>query len=140
MELFIGNLAEKVTYADLIGFFKGFSNKAKIRIVIKRQANGSRIRYGVIVFDSDKFALKAIKKLNRKPLRGLCVELREYFHRYYANERRALNWRDKPWSGVERRQHERRKPQEGRADNAPPKSQKREADKAGGFSHQVRKG
>lgn len=109
MEVYIGNLEPKITYGDLISFLKGFSSKAKIRIIEKRQSDGSKIRYGIAAFDSDKLALKAIRKLNNKPLRGERVIVREYFHRYYANERRDLNWRDKPWSGVERRRQERRK-------------------------------
>jgi uncharacterized protein YifE (UPF0438 family) len=35
--------------------------------------------------------------------------VREYKQRSYSNERRALNWRDKPWDGVERRISERRR-------------------------------
>ncbi len=109
MDVFVGNLAFNVTYTDLIGFFKGFSNKMKLRIVDKRQDDGSKNRYAIATFISDKLALKAIKKLNGKVLRGERLVLREYFNRYYANERRALNWRDKPWNGVERRLSERRK-------------------------------
>ena len=109
MEVFIGNLAPNTSLTDLIGFFKGFSSKAKIRLVEKRLEDGNRIRYGIANFESDKLALKAIKKLNQKPLRGQRVVVREYFHRYYANERRAVNWRDIPWEGVERRQQERRR-------------------------------
>lgn len=109
MEIFIGNLSPHTTLSDLIGFFKGFSNKAKFRIIEKRQDDGSRYRYGIAFFDSDKLALKAIKKLHQKPLRGELVVLREYFHRNYSNERRALNWRNIPWQGVERRQQERRR-------------------------------
>lgn len=109
MEVFIGNLADNVSVTDLTAFFKAFANKARIRIVEKRQEDGSRIRYGIANFDTDKLALKAIKKLNQKELRGRAVVLREYIHRSYSNERRALNWRDKPWDGPERRRVERRK-------------------------------
>lgn len=109
MEVFIGNLADNVSVTDLTAFFKAFANKARIRIVDKRQEDGSRVRYGVASFDTEKLALKAIKKLNQRELRGRAVVLREYIHRSYSNERRALNWRDKPWSGPERRKVERRK-------------------------------
>ncbi len=111
MEVFIGNLSLDITHNDLVIFFKGFAKKAKLRLVDKRREDNSKFRYGVVKFDSDKLALKAIRKLNHKPLRGIRVELREYFHRCYANERRAVNWRNKPWAGVERRQQERRKQQ-----------------------------
>lgn len=109
MEVFIGNLSERVTLTDLTAFLKTFANKARIRIVDKRQEDGSRIRYGIADFDSDKLALKAIKKLNQKVLRGNPVVMREFFHRRYSNERRALNWREIPWSGPERRKDERRR-------------------------------
>jgi RNA recognition motif-containing protein len=109
MEVFIGNLAENVTVSDLTVFFRAFANKVRIRIVEKRQEDRTRVRYAVADFDSDKLAIKAIKKLNQKDLRGRPVVMREYFHRSYNNERRALNWRDKPWNGPERRQVERRK-------------------------------
>jgi RNA recognition motif-containing protein len=109
MEIFIGNLAENVTLRDLTAFFKTFANKAHIRLIEKRQENGTRIRYGIADFDSDKLALKAIKKFNGAVLRGQKVALREFFRRSYSNERRALNWRDKPWDGPERRKDERRK-------------------------------
>lgn len=116
MDVFIGNLAPNASLTDLIGFFKGFSGKAKIRIVEKRMEDGGRCRYGIAAFESDKLAQKAIKKLNNKPLRGQLVALREYFHRYYYNERRAVNWRELPWEGVERRQQERRR-KESRKEN-----------------------
>lgn len=109
MEVFIGNLAPNTSLTDLIGFFKSFAGKAKIRIVEKRLEDGNKLRYGIADFESDRLAQKAIKKLNQKPLRGELVVLREYFHRYYYNERRAVNWRELPWDGVERRQQERRR-------------------------------
>lgn len=109
MEVFIGNLADNVSVTDLTAFFKAFANKARIRIVEKRQEDGSRIRFGIADFDTEKLALKAMKKLNQKELRGKAVVLREYYHRSYSNERRALNWRDRPWNGPERRMEERRK-------------------------------
>ena len=149
MEVFIGNLAPNATLTDLIGFFKGFSNKAKIRIVEKRQEDGSKVRFGIADFESDKLALKAIKKLNQTSLRGDLVVLREYLHRYYGNERRAVNWRDKPWDGVERRQLERRKKETPKAadnfDELIEQSRKKEEEEVGkvrisGYTHLARKG
>lgn len=149
MEVFIGNLAPNATLTDLIGFFKSFSSKARIRIVEKRQENGSKIRYGIADFESDKLALKAIKKLDRKPLRDEPVVLREYLHRYYYNERRAVNWRDAPWEGVERRQNERRRKEAIKTrDNFDTlveesgKNEETEADKVriSGYAHLARKG
>lgn len=149
MEVFIGNLSEKVTLSDLTAFFKAFANKAHIRIVVKRQENGSRVRYGLADFDSDKLALKAIKKLNQKVLRGKSVVMREFYHRRYSNERRALNWRDIPWSGPERRQEERRRQEAAKSQDAfqdmlkqSEKSAEQEAEnlQVSGYTHLARKG
>lgn len=143
MEVFIGNLSLNITHNDLVVFFKGFANKAKLRVVDKQREDGSKVRYGVATFDSDKLALKAIRKLNHKPLRGVRVELREYFHRYCNNERRAVNWRNKPWTGVERRQQERRKQQAHAEspDKLPKKGHEQEETiRISGYAHLARKG
>ena len=109
MDVFIGNLAEKTTLNDLMKFFKGFAKKARFRMVDKKLEDGSRAYFAIAEFESEKLALKAIKKFNGGFLRGQYLVLREFVHRSYTNERRALNWRDKPWTGVERRKTERRK-------------------------------
>ena len=111
MEVFIGKLAANTTHTDLVRFLKGFSGKARISIVEKQQPDGNIARYGIAEFDSDKLALKAIRKLDGQRLCGERMVVREYFYRCYANERRAVNWRHQPWSGVERRKQERRKQQ-----------------------------
>lgn len=109
MELFIGNISERTHVADLIAFFKGFEKKTTFRIEEKRLEDGTLCRYGVANFNEEKLALKALKKLDGKPLLGRNLHLREFFYRSYSNERRALNWRDRPWDGPERRVSERRK-------------------------------
>jgi hypothetical protein len=78
-------------------------------MVDQRLEDGGHTHFAVADFDSDKLALKAIKKLNGALLHGDKVMLREFIHRSYSNERRAVNWRDKPWDGQERRCDERRK-------------------------------
>ncbi|MFO7593906.1 MAG: RNA-binding protein [Pseudomonadota bacterium] len=108
MEVFIGNLAEKTTLNDVMKFFRGFAKKASLRMAEKKLEDGTRVIYAVAEFDSEKLAHKAIKKLNGGLLRGQHLVLREFVHRTYTNERRDLNWRNKPWSGVERRKGERR--------------------------------
>jgi len=149
MEVFIGNLAERVTLTELTAFLKAFASKARIRLIEKRQEDGCKIRYGLADFDSDKLALKAIKKLNQKALRGKEVVMREYFHRSYSNERRALNWRDLPWDGPERRRLERRKkenrnPKDNFKDmiREGEKKAEKEADnlQVSGYAHLARKG
>jgi RNA recognition motif-containing protein len=108
MEVFVGSLNPHTTRSDVMAFLKSFARDARIRMVDQKLENNQRAYYAIADFDSDRLALKAIKKFSGSVLRGEKVMLREYFHRSYSNERRALNWRDQPWTGQERRNHERR--------------------------------
>ena len=108
MEVYAGSFNPQTTRNDLVTFLKSFAHDARIRMIDQELENGVRAYYAILDFDSDRLALKAIKKLNGGVLRGEKIELHEFLHRSYSNERRALNWRDKPWSGLERRNHERR--------------------------------
>ncbi len=108
MELFIGNLPPAANLGELIALFKGFSNKAKFRFEQKTIEDGSRVRYVVADFDNDKYALKMMEKFSGQEYRGQALVIREYLHRSYNNERRAVNWRDKPWRAGERRRNDRR--------------------------------
>jgi RNA recognition motif-containing protein len=111
MDVFIGNLSPRTTLSDLVVFFKGFSSDTRFQLFDKAYEDGSRLRYAVATIEPDKLAEKAIKKLNGQWLQGEAVVLREFLHRNYGNERRAMGWRDKPWHGVERRDNERRRKQ-----------------------------
>lgn len=108
MELFIGNLAHNVTLSEVIAFFKGFSSKGTFRIEERKLDNGEEIKFAVAEFDNDKLALKMIDKYTGTQLHGQELVIREYFYRSYTNERRAVNWREKPWRAGERRRHDRR--------------------------------
>ena len=108
MELFIGNLTPNANLGELIAFFKGFSNKAKFRVEEKTLEDGVTIRYVVADFANDKYALKMMEKFAGQVYRGKELVIREYLHRTYTNERRAVNWRDKPWRAGERRHDDRR--------------------------------
>jgi len=111
MDVFVGNLSPRTTLNDLVVFFKSFSSDARFQIFDKQFEDGSRTRYAIASIEPDKLAEKAIKKLNGTYLQGNTVVLREFLHRSYSNERRAVGWRDKPWGGVERRGNERRRKQ-----------------------------
>jgi RNA recognition motif-containing protein len=108
MEVYVGNLTPKTTRNDVVEFLKSFARDARIQMVDQQLENNQRSYYAIADFDSDRLALKAIKKLNGGVLNGEKVILREYFHRSYSNERRELHWRDRPWNSLERRDHERR--------------------------------
>lgn len=111
MDVFVGNLSPRTTLSDLVTFFKGFASDTRFQLFDKQYEDGSRIRYAVATIEPDKLAEKAIKKLNGQKLHGEAVVMREFLHRNYGNERRAVGWRDKPWHGVERRDNERRRKQ-----------------------------
>lgn len=111
MDVFIGNLSPRTTLSDLVTFFKSYASDTRFQIFDKQFEDGSRARYAVATIEPDKLATKVISKLNGKVLSGNMVVLREYTHRSYGNERRAVGWRDKPWQGVERRDLDRRRKQ-----------------------------
>ncbi len=108
MELFIGNLPPNANIGELIAFFKGFSSRARFRFEEKTLEDGITVRYVVADFDSDKYALKMMEKFAGQVYRGKELVIREYQYRSYNNERRAVNWRDKPWRAGERRRNDRR--------------------------------
>lgn len=110
MDVFVGNLHDSVAYRDVALLFKDFK-QPPVNLVEKAQADGSPVRYAVVTFDSERLAKKAISKFDGHKLRGQPIIVREFVHRGYANERRALDWRSRAWSGPERRQSDRRKGQ-----------------------------
>lgn len=108
MDLYIGNLAPGTSFGDLIALFKGFSKMARFRFEQKKLADGTLVRYAVASFENDKYAIKMMEKFHGHPLNGCALVVREYLHRSYNNERRDVNWRDKPWRAGERRRDDRR--------------------------------
>lgn len=107
MEVFVGNLSSHVSERELQRFFKGYDKQATFK-VHKLICNDGPLYYGLADIEPDKVALKAIRKLNNKPLDGRHVILREFHYRAGSNDRRALNWRTIIWEKVERRANERR--------------------------------
>ena len=118
MEVFVGNLTSHVTERELRRFFKGYDKRATFQIS-KLICNASTSYYAMVDIESDKVALKAIKKLNNKLLDGRHLILREFQYRAGNNDRRALNWRTLVWDKLERRTNERRQKHK-KADNKEP--------------------
>ena len=108
MDLFIDNLPDKASLNDLETFFQGYSHKARFRFAHYNLPDGDKVRYAIASFENGKLALKAINKLNQRSLYGQQLLIREFIHRSYSNERRALGWRDREWHQAERRLRERR--------------------------------
>lgn len=122
MEIFIGNLPVNTSAYELRRLFnqaidkmsggflpwkKPHPGQIAIQIVEKGSAAG-RIRYGHAVIEPETIARHCIQTLNHHFLNGQPLTVREYFQRSYMNERRALDWREKPWHGPERRADDRR--------------------------------
>ncbi len=110
MEIFIGNLPAVVGKTELLLFFKGYYKRdgIDVRIVDEDTEGGEHHHYAVVTIEHERLAAKALKKLDGKPLKGHHLVIREFHHRSYGNERRAVGWRNRPWDGPERRKVDRR--------------------------------
>lgn len=107
MELFVGNLPLDVSLSQLEAFFGRLAKNAEFQL-IRLEKDERELVYAHVIMPSDRAAGKAIKKLNGKLLGGHHAIVREYMYRAGNNDRRALNWRLKPWQNSERRTTERR--------------------------------
>ncbi len=87
-------------------------HKVQVKQIIK-QASGKPRRYFVVHIKTNEVALLAIRRLNLKTVEGHRLMVREHHTRGYMNERRAVNWRERPWGKTERRKSERRTIQQG---------------------------
>ena len=106
MLVFVGNLSPEISSQDLLGFFKGYGRQSfEYRYYMK---GNKRFYFAIASIEPEGAARKAIKRRNMKRVRGRVVVVRAYTDRLVANERRALNWREKIWTAEERRKEERR--------------------------------
>lgn len=108
MELFIGNLPENTTLAQVVAYFKGLSGKVRFQVHQKKLEDDTIVCFAVADFDNDKYAAKFAERYAGSIFYGRKLTVREYVHRSYNNERRAVNWREKPWRAGERRVSDRR--------------------------------
>lgn len=130
MQVFIGNLAQDTSNADLRLALYNAMNRSflrrlglpfgpqidvnrdvKFRLAHKKYG-GRELHYCVADFDSAEAALYAIKGLHRAKVRGNRIVVREYAHRAYFNDRRAVGSGDMTWQGHDRRQGDRRRARE----------------------------
>jgi hypothetical protein len=99
MDLFVGNLPQDVTRVELDVLFLSFR---PMRLRLEQRG------YAVATVIPDRLALRARQQLHGRPLRGQVVEVREFYARNPANERRGHKHRTRSWPGPERRCCERR--------------------------------
>lgn len=108
-EILISNLPGEVAMVELCALLNRFGKHFSLKMLKKEFENGEKCRFCIASFDSERLARKATKRL-RKPKRGVTpLEVHEYIHRSYSNERRDLGWREQEWDDDERRSHERRR-------------------------------
>ena len=122
MEVFVGNpppglddiqLEELIINALLksqsrLLFWKRINNPdVAVTLCEKWIGKGIR-RYFFVQIDPPSLAPLAIYRLNGQNLYGHRLVVREFYTRGYMHERRAIDWRSKPWDKEERRTTERR--------------------------------
>lgn len=103
MELYIGNIPGDIEDYDLRKFFSITDEPLSFKIV-----NRDGARYGLVSVESDRLARKIMKQFHGRPFKGGRVIVREFNHRNYSNDRRALDWRQRGWAKTERRGRNRR--------------------------------
>lgn len=113
MDLFVGNVPPDVVPNELRRIFerplfRGLPPDCRIGVVRARDERGRELVYGLISGLPDRTARRLIRRLNSRRYRGRLLMVRPFVHRAYSNERRALNWRERPWPWDDRRTGERR--------------------------------
>lgn len=110
MNLFIGNLPSGATEGDLRAMLRLPLNDAAHRLRIFKKADrlGHTLRFGLVHVDSAADLRKMLQRHRDARLKGQPLQVREFQPRAAGNERRALDWRSRPWPHAERRMAERR--------------------------------
>jgi hypothetical protein len=107
MIVFIGNLPAGISERELQHLVQ-LPGGAPVRIVKKRNRGGNLYRYGLVHARSERDGLKVIRRVHGKDCMGTQLAAIEFGQRRVSNERRRLDWREVPWTGMERRLSERR--------------------------------
>jgi uncharacterized protein with PIN domain len=109
MKLFVGNFTRKEHLSRLAKYLRRYGYHYETQYKQTKLRTGTKRYFAIVTVTSERQARKLTKRLsNLKDFESPLV-IREYKQRSYSNERRALNWRDKEWNGVERRVGERRR-------------------------------
>lgn len=109
MMLFIGNLPHAATAARLADALRlPREDSQRLRLVRKPGRDGDIRRYAVLHARTPALASRLQGRSGKFRLDGQALVIREFCKRIANNERRAPNWRSRPWPHAERRQTERR--------------------------------
>lgn len=101
MLILLSKIPKNTTRSDIINFLnpvlKGgfFARKGMIKsleVMIYKDSNADISPYhGLVRIEPDSVAKRAISKLNRKPLKGKHITVREYHYRSWRNDPRITN-------------------------------------------------
>lgn len=126
LDIYVGNLPERANTAELrelfvdvagqkplVSFLSAFlSNYRNVPVnealKFTMVETGHGVRYCRISGNSHSAAKKMIGKLSGAGLHGQVLEVRPFYPRKIANDRRRAGWHFRRWLGVERRANERR--------------------------------
>ncbi|HEB99027.1 MAG TPA: RNA-binding protein [Thiotrichales bacterium] len=112
MILYLGNLPPSVSEGRLLKVL-GLTSLSPSRLrIVKKPLQGGRVaRYGLLQLQEGRDARRLLKGRRPVVVDGIAIEIREFHRRAAANERRALDWRQRAWPHPERRKAERRQPE-----------------------------
>jgi len=111
MDVFIGNLPSSISFNEIRNLHGNWNYDVPVKRVDGQDRHGREFHYFLAQFSpkEEAEADRLIREMEGVSCYGRVLEVREFIHRTYSNERRALNWREKPWHKTERRISERRK-------------------------------
>ena len=108
MHIFIGNIPSKKYEPEIKSLINAFDSNARNRLETSLTRFRPNDYYCIVKFANVRTGRRFIKKLDQKSPFGQPLKVREYQHRSYGNERRAIDWREKDWNSTEKRTTERR--------------------------------
>lgn len=103
------DLVEFIEPALKGGWFRRSGQISKVEIIIFKDVVINKLEYHALAtIEPDKIAERMIKKLNRKPILGKHIAVREYVYRLWHNDRR-INYPSRHTEPDERRKNDRRR-------------------------------
>ncbi len=111
MDVFIGNLPASISFNEIRKLHGNWNFDVAVERVDGQDRHGNEFHYFLAHFppQAEAEAERLIREMSGISCYGNLLDVREFIHRSYSNERRALDWREKRWDQPERRIAERRK-------------------------------
>jgi hypothetical protein len=108
VDILFSNLPLNTTDADLRKLVRRVDDQGVARVIRRLGRGGSLLCYGLAIVRPTHNAKRFIAHADQSLIKGHPVRVREFIRRRSHNERRALNWRQMPWRGENRRICDRR--------------------------------